>query len=284
MNRKGVEMKKGLLLVLSFVLLVGLLLVGCGSEEGEASAEGEGLTVPQDISAEVTSESSQQTGPQVILAPVASESSQQTGVWVTGTGTVAVTPDVAILRLGVEAEAATVTEAQSDAAVAMTEVMSVLSANGVAEKDIQTQWYSIYPVRKWIDDTNEQITIGFRVTNTVTAKIRDIGKTGAVIDAVAEAGGDLTRIEGISFTVDDPDAYYDQAREEAILDAMAKAEKIASIANVSLGRPIYISESGGYLSAPYPVRGYAEGLDVTTPISPGEMEISLTVQIGYAIQ
>ncbi len=255
-------MKKGWLLVLSFVLLAGLLLVGCESEESEASEGGEGLTVPQDISALVTS-----------------DSSQQTGVWVTGTGTVAVTPDVAILRLGVEAQAATVTEAQSDAAAAMTEVMSVLNANGVAEKDIQTQWYSIYPVRKWIDDTNEQITIGFRVTNTVTAKIRDIGKTGTVIDAVAEAGGDLTRIEGISFTVDDTDAYYDQALEEAILDAMAKAEKIASIANVTLGNPTYISESGGYLSTPYPVRG-AEA----TPISPGEMEISLTVQIGYAIQ
>ena len=260
-------MKKGLLLVLSFVLLVGLLLVGCESEEGKASAEGEGLTVPQDISTLVTN-----------------CSSQQTGVWVTGTGTVAVTPDVAILRLGVEAQAETVTEAQSDAAAAMTEVMSVLSANGVAEKDIQTQWYSIYPVRKWIDITNEQITIGFRVTNTVTAKIRDIGKTGTVIDAVAEAGGDLTRIEGISFTVDDTDAYYDQAREEAILDAMAKAEKIASIANVTLGNPTYISESGGYLPQPYPVGGYAEGLSVATPISPGEMEISLTVQIGYAIQ
>jgi len=267
MNKKEVEMKKGLLLVLSFVLLVGLLLVGCESEEGEASEEGQGLAVSQDI-----------------RALAASDSSQQTGVWVTGTGTVAVVPDVAILRLGVEAEAATVTEAQSDAAVAMTGVMSVLSANGVAEKDIQTQWYSIYPVRKWIDDTNEQITIGFRVTNTVTAKIRDISKVGAVIDAVAEAGGDLTRIEGISFTVDDSEAYYDQAREEAILDAMAKAEKIASIANVTLGKPVYISESGGYLPPPYPVRGYAEGLDVATPISPGEMEISLTVQIGYAIQ
>jgi len=260
-------MKKGLLLVLSFVLLVGLLLVGCESEEGEAYEEGQGLAVSQDI-----------------RALAASDSSQQTGVWVTGTGTVAVVPDVAILRLGVEAQAATVTEAQSDAAAAMTEVMSVLSANGVAEKDIQTQWYSIYPVRKWIDDTNEQITIGFRVTNTVTAKIRDISKVGAVIDAVAEAGGDLTRIEGISFTVDDPEAYYDQAREEAILDAMAKAEKIASIANVTLGKPVYISESSGYLPPPYPVRGYAEGLDVATPISPGEMEISLTVQIGYAIQ
>lgn len=71
---------------------------------------------------------------------------------------------------------------------------------------------------------------------------------------------------------------------EAILDAMAKAEKIASIGNVALGRPFYISESGGYLPPPYPVRGYAEGLDVGTPISPGEMEISLTVQIAYAIQ
>ncbi len=260
-------MKKGLLLVLSFVLLAGLLLVGCGSEEGEAAQDGQGLAAAQDV---------QSLG--------ASDNSQETGVWVSGTGEVAVVPDVAILWLGVEAQAATVTEAQSNAAAAMTGVMSVLNASGVAEKDIQTQWYSIYPVRKWVDDDGEEITIGYRVTNTVTAKIRDVSKAGTVIDAVAEAGGDLTRIEGISFTVDDPEAYYDQAREEAILDAMAKAEKIASIANVTLGKPIYISESSGYLPTPYATRAYGEGLEAVTAISPGEMEISLTVQIGYAIQ
>jgi uncharacterized protein YggE len=260
-------MRKVVLLVVGLVLVGAVLLSGCTSEGNASNDVGQGSWSTQDV-----------------MALLASDSSQQTGVWVTGTGEVAVVPDVAVLYLGVEAQAATVTEAQSDAAAAMTEVMSVLSANGVAEKDIQTRWYSISPVTKWIDDYKEQITIGYRVTNTVTAKIRDIGKVGAVIDAVAEAGGDLTRIEGIGFTVDDPDVYYDQAREEAILDAMAKAEKIASIANVTLGKPVYISESGGYLPPPYPVRGYAEGLDVATPISPGEMEISLTVQIGYALQ
>jgi uncharacterized protein YggE len=260
-------MRKVVLLVVGLVLVGAVLLSGCTSDGNASTEVGQGSWSTQDV-----------------MALLASDSSQQTGVWVTGTGEVAVVPDVAVLYLGVEAQAATVTEAQSDAAAAMTEVMSVLSANGVAEKDIQTRWYSISPVTKWIDDYKEQITIGYRVTNTVTAKIRDIGKVGAVIDAVAEAGGDLTRIEGIGFTVDDPDVYYDQAREEAILDAMAKAEKIASIANVTLGKPVYISESGGYLPPPYPVRGYAEGLDVATPISPGEMEISLTVQIGYALQ
>jgi len=260
-------MRKVVLLVAGLVLVGAVLLSGCTSDGNASTEVGQGSWSTQDV-----------------MALLASDSSQQTGVWVAGTGKVAVVPDVAVLYLGVEAQAATVTEAQSDAAVAMTEVMSVLNANGVAEKDIQTQWYSISPVTKWIDDYKEQITIGYRVTNTVTAKIRDISKVGAVIDAVAEAGGDLTRIEGIGFTVDDPDVYYDQAREEAILDAMAKAEKIASIANVTLGKPVYISESGGYLPPPYPVRGYAEGLDVATPISPGEMEISLTVQIGYALQ
>ena len=260
-------MRKVVLLVVGLVLVGAVLLSGCTSDGNASTEVGQGSWSTQDV-----------------MALLASDSSQQTGVWVAGTGKVTVVPDIAILTLGVEAQASTVVEAQGDAAAAMTDVMAVLTANGIAEKDIQTQWYSISPVTKWIDDYKEQITIGYRVTNTVTAKIRDIGKVGAVIDAVAEAGGDLTRIEGIGFTVDDPDVYYDQAREEAILDAMAKAEKIASIANVTLGKPVYISESGGYLPPPYPVRGYAEGLDVATPISPGEMEISLTVQIGYVLQ
>jgi uncharacterized protein YggE len=184
-----------------------------------------------------------------------------------------------------ETQRATVSEAQSEAAVGMTSVMNALTSNGVAQKDVQTQWYSITPVTKWIDETNEQITVGYRVTNTVTAKIRDIGSVGTIIDAATSAAGDLTRVSSISFTVDDTSAYYAQAREKALADAMDKAAQIASIAGVSLGRPIYISESGGWVTPPYPVRdySYAEGVSGSTPISAGEVEISLSVQMVYSI-
>jgi len=242
-------MKKGLLLVIGLVLMISLLLIGCESQE-TTGANG----------------------------------SQQTGVWVSGTGKVTAVPDVAIFSLGVEAQEKTVKEAQSEAISAMNAIITALKANGVAEKDIQTQWYNISPVMKWVEDTNEQITIGYKVSNMVTAKIRDISKAGTIIDAVAEAGGNLTRINSISFTVDDPTAYYNQAREKAMQDANAKAEQMATLAGITLGKPTYISESGGYIPTPYYLKDYAEGGSASTPISPGELDITLSVQVAYAIE
>jgi hypothetical protein len=209
-------------------------------------------------------------------------SNQQQGIWVTGQGKVSVVPDIASLSLGIEAQAATVAEAQSQAAEAMDRVMTALADNGVAEKDIKTQYYSIYPVRRW--DDGKETLIGYRVTNTVTAKIRDIDRAGAIIDAVAEAGGDLTRINGISFSVDDPSAYQEEAREKAMADAKAKAEQLAALAGVTLGKPTYISEWG--IQVPYPMAVMEAAVSAplaATPISPGEMDISLSVQVVYAI-
>ncbi len=211
-------------------------------------------------------------------------SNQQEGIWVSGQGAVTVTPDIATLRLGVDVQAASVAAAQSQAAEAMDEVMTALTDNGVAEKDIQTQHFSIYPVTRWDKDDEEQVIVGYRVTNTVSAKIREIDKAGTIIDAVAAAGGDLTRIDSIDFSVDDPSAYYEEAREKAMADAEAKAEQLAELAGGRLGKATYISESS---FAPPPIyRGeiYEEAaMAVETPISPGEMEISLTVQVAYAI-
>ena len=208
---------------------------------------------------------------------------QQEGIHVTGEGDVMAAPDIATLRLGIEAQAETVAEAQSQASEAMTKVMAALIDNGVAEKDIQTQYFSIRQVTKWDRETEEEVVVGYRVTNTVTAKIRDIDKAGAIIDAVAEAGGDLTRITGISFSVDDPSAYYEEAREKAMADAEAKAEQLAELAGVTLGKPTYISEGISYPIYPRDYMYEMAGAAPETPISPGEMEISLTVQVVYAI-
>ena len=212
-------------------------------------------------------------------------SNQQEGIWVGGEGTVTVTPDVATLSLGVEVQAVSVAVAQSQAAETMDEVMAALTDNGIAEKDIQTQYYSIYPVSRWDEDSREEIIVGYRVTNTVSAKIREIDKAGTIIDAVASAGGDFTRINGIYFSVDDPSDYYGEAREEAMADARAKAEQLAELAGGRLGKATYISESSP--TPPSVYRGgdvYEESaMAAPTPISPGETEITLTVQVAYSI-
>jgi len=215
-------------------------------------------------------------------------SQQNTGIWVTGEGTVTVVPDVALLSLGVEAQSATVAEAQSQAATAMTAIVAALDGYEIAEKDVKTQHFSIIPVRRWAEDKGQEILIGYRVTNTITAKVREIDNTGAIIDAVTRAGGDFTRINSISFTVDDPAAYHEEAREKAMADAEAKASQLADLGNVNLGAPTYINESGGY--TPVAREYYAEGPvpapmpAAAPPISPGETEISLSVQVVYGIE
>jgi uncharacterized protein YggE len=210
--------------------------------------------------------------------------SQQEGIWVSGEGKVTVTPDIATLCLGIEAQAKTVAWAQSQAAEAMDRVMTALTDSGVDEDDIQTQYFSIYPVTRWSDETQQEVVIGYRVTNMVTAKIRDIDKVGSTIDAVAAAGGNYTRVNNISFSVDDPTAYYEEAREKAVADAKDKAEQLADLAGVRLGKPTYISE--GTISPPVIYRDVTmeAGASVETPISPGEIEITLTVQMVYGIE
>jgi uncharacterized protein YggE len=213
---------------------------------------------------------------------------QQQGIWVTGEGKVTAVPDLAILRLGIEAQEATVAEAQAQASEAMERVMTALEDNGVAEKDIQTQYFNINQITRWDELMGQEVIIGYRVSNMVTAKIRDVDNAGLIIDAVVTAGGDLTRIDSINFSIDDPSVYLEEARQKAMADVKAKAEDLAKLAGVKLGKPTYISESS-YLPSPIYPRVYYEGgmappaPVVVPPISPGEMEVSLTVQIAYAI-
>jgi len=209
---------------------------------------------------------------------------QQVGIWVTGEGKATATPDVVLLNLGVEAEAKSVAQAQKDAAEAMTKVIRALKERGVAEKDIQTTRFSIEPVTRWIEKENRPEIIGYKVTNIVLAKIREVEKAGNIIDAVAEAGGNLTRITNISFAVDNPAELYNQAREKALQDAMSKAQQIAGVTNTKLGKLIYVSEGVPY--TPPVIRDYAfKAAEVvpSTPISPGELEFRVNVQMVYKI-
>ena len=220
---------------------------------------------------------------------VSLEGGQQSGIWVSGEGEVTAVPDIATLRLGIEAQEATVDEAQAGAAEAMDGVMSALKDNGVAEKDIQTQYFSIHKVTRWDREEDEEVILGYRVTNMVTAKIREIGEAGSIIDAVVGAGGDLVRVDNIAFSVDDPSVYQEEARQKAMADAQAKAEHLAKVGGVGLGKPTYLSESIYMPSPIYPRAMVEEAMPVPgaappeTPITPGEMEISLTVQVAYAI-
>jgi len=269
-------MKRGIILT-SSLLLVALLttgITGCSSNNP-----------PEEGSQTPTARSSL---PEVNV----SLNNQVEGIWVSGTGKVAVSPDIAILRLGIETQEVTVGEAQVKASEAMDKVKTALIESGVAEKDMQTQNFRIRQRTRWDDEQQQEVVIGYRVTNDVVAKIRDMEKIGDIIDAVVAAGGDYTRIDDLSFSVDEPSTYYDEAREKAMAEAKAKAEKIAGLAGMKLGEPTYINESAstpylggmGYeMAVPAPTPAPAPIIVETPPISPGEIEISVNMQIAYSI-
>jgi hypothetical protein len=214
--------------------------------------------------------------------------SQQTGLWVSGEGKVTVVPDLAVVTLGVSAQTSTVAESQTQAATAMDKVIAALKTNGVADKDIQTQNFSINQVTRWDEPTQHEIILGYNVSNTVVAKLRDIARAGTTIDAVVKAGGDYTRFNGINFSIDKPEQYYVQAREQAMADAKTKADQMAKLSGVTLGPATYMNESTYVPPTPGPIMYKsdmaASGAAPSTSISAGEMQVILNVQIAYSIK
>ncbi len=258
-------MKKIWLSIAGVVLIVAAVvgLVGCSSGEG-ATLNGNSSGLKLNING------------------------QQEGIWVNGEGKVTAVPNTAVLTLGIQSQELTVAEARDKAAEAMTAVMNALKDTGIDEKDIQTQYFNIQPVTRWDNDKQQETVIGYQVTNTVTVKVRDVNNTPAVIDSVTAAGGDLTRISSIAFTIDDPTSYYEQARVKAVANAAAKAKELADTAGVKLGKPNYITESS-YIPGPIYRDVYTAGEVAipaptpTTPVSPGEMDVTVNVQIAYTI-
>lgn len=212
--------------------------------------------------------------------------SQQEGLWVNGHGEVNAVPDVASLQLGISSQQATVAEAQAEAATAMDKVVASLKSNGVAEKDIQTQQFSVQQVTRWDPDKQQEIVTGYVVNNMVMVKVRQITSIGTVIDAVVAAGGDNTRINSIAFSIEDPTTYQKEARDEAMANAKAKAEQLATLSGVSLGKPTYISESTNIpiYQSPVGISAVpAPSPAPVTPVSAGELTIKVDIQVVYDI-
>ena len=217
---------------------------------------------------------------------VQSDRDQSPGISVSGSGSVFGEPDVAILTLGVEAQADSVGEARADAAEAMDAMIAVLKDGGVDDGDIQTSRFSVQPRYNFRD--GEQELIGFFVENLVTVKIRNIDDTGTLIDDVVEAGGDLTRVQNLRFTIDDPEELQQEARRLAMENAKSKAETLADAGGVELGAPRSISESSsGARAFAFDEFAFIADLDgggASTSIEAGELEVQIQVQVVYGLE
>jgi len=204
------------------------------------------------------------------------------GIFVSGTGKVRITPNIATANVGVEITTATLAEATSQADSKMNAIITRLKGLGIAEKDIQTTSYNITPLTQQPRPGVTPAITGYRVHNQLSITIRKIEDVGKVLDAVVAAGAN--NVYGLSFGIDDPAPYQQQARAAAIKAAQDKARQLAQAANVTLGKVISISESG---AVPVPMVRTVSAVmsgEGTVPIETGELEISVTVEMRFAIQ
>jgi uncharacterized protein len=201
-------------------------------------------------------------------------------VSVVGHGEVQGTPDTATVQLGVENQAATAQDALAQNNTQAQAIIQKLKDLGIAEKDIQTANFNIFPI---YGDDGRQVT-GYRVSNTVTVKIRNLESAGTLLDQVVTAGANS--IYGVSFSVENPEALLEQARKAAIENAKARAEQLAGAGGASVGDVLVISENS-VAQPPIPMplaRAEAAQGAADVPVQPGQQSFAVDVQVTFGLR
>ena len=218
---------------------------------------------------------------------VNSQPADTTGITVSGHGEVQAPPDIGFLDVGVQVTAPNVADARDRAAKAADAVISVLKKDGIDEKDIKTTGFSIQPQYDY-SKTNEPRITGYMVTNTVQAKVRKLDAFNKVIDDAISAGGNDVRLQGIRFGIDDNSKLQQQAREKAMADAKAKAEQLAKLAGVDLGKPMTISEAQASGNDPRwayaDAKSAAANIGYDTPIQAGTTTVVVDVAVRWSLK
>ena len=223
--------------------------------------------------------------PQIISPLVPSPESRS--IHVNGSGSVTGEPDIATLYLGVSVEKETVEAAREEAASAMTAVIDSLKANDIAENDVQTENFSIYPQYDYTEEG--RVLRGYRVNNSVRTKVRDLETLSDIIDDATGAGGDIVVVNSIQFMIEDPTPLQAQARALAVKNAEAKAQTLAEASGVTLGKPITITETSHAGGPPIAYAAEAEfaaddGGRSSTPIQAGELTVTINVTLVYEFE
>jgi len=203
---------------------------------------------------------------------------------VNGLGSSYLTPDIAYIYIGVHNEGATASEVVEANKVQTNAVLDALKAAGVDEKDLRTTNFSIWPSQQYSPDGVVTGTI-YMVDNTVYVTVRDLDGLGDLLDSTIAAGANS--INSIQFDVADKSAAVKEARAKAVEDAKTQAQELADAAGITLGE---IQNISFYDNSPYPVfegkggGGGAMAADTSVSIQPGQLTISVSVSITYAIK
>ena len=289
--------------VIGVALVYAVLVLGGTSETQtvSGSVESTEVSTPNSNESRVVVSSDIQGSGSILLPPfnegrISSNvyPNQQFGIWVTGSGSVAIEPDIAILNISIEALEDSVAQAQAKVNQAMSIVLGELRKARIPQNDLQTSHFRIQPnyVYEPVLIKGEpqyhlpqrQILVGYGVDQGLTIKVRFLDRLGDLIDNITKAGENLIRVDGIRFDIDDRNVYQIKARTLALEDATAKAKQIADVMGVVLGSVVYVADNTAepLRSVAPMMKSYAE-MDVGTSVMAGELDIQVSLQAVFDI-
>ncbi len=225
-----------------------------------------------------------------VMAPSMSEAQTLIQQSITGTrldiqmrGETKAVPDIAVVSAGVVTQAADAQSAMRENATRMAKVVAALNAAGIDDKDIQTTSVNLSPQYRYANNEAPVIT-GYQANNQVTVRFRDIGKSGAVLDALVRQGAN--QINGPTLMIDKPEAALDAARVSAMKAARQRADLYAKTVGMTVKRIVSINETIDNPGGPMPMMMQAKGAnaEADTSILPGEQSIGVTISVIYELQ
>jgi len=215
---------------------------------------------------------------------------------VSGEGKVTAIPDVAQFTFSVITEGGKdVGDLQQENTQKANRAIALLKDSGIEDGDIKTVSYSLQPRYQYFScpvGKNSSAKpcpppeiVGYSISQTVSVKIRNFEKAGEILSGVVQSG--VNSVSELSFAIDDKTEIENQARQEAIADAIKKAESIAMAGNFNLGKILSINENSFPVFGRYKTLGIggSEDFTVSAPvIEPGSQEVSTSVTISYEIR
>ena len=204
---------------------------------------------------------------------------QATTLAISADGQSKITPDQATITLGVQVTDATAQGAMRDDAAQMTGVMAALRGAGVPDKDVQTSNISLQAQYTYVQNQPAKLT-GYQASNDVVITVEDLAKLGPIIDAVTAGGAN--QVSGINFTLKDPTAAEDQARQAAVKALQAKADLYAQATGYRVARLVNLTE-GEAIQPIRPMMMASVRAQAPTPVSAGQLTVDVTVSAVYEL-
>ena len=215
------------------------------------------------------------------VAAAAEDTTKERLIHTSATGEVTTTPDQAEISVSVQTENMDPKRAQAENAAIMADIIAALKGAGVAESDLKTTGFSMYPVYDESGSIFAKNIKYYRVTNTLLITVKDISRTGDLLDLAVANGAN--NVNGVSFTISDEkqQALRDEALTEAVQLARADADAVAKAAGLTITGVREITAGGGYVPYARAEMSYADGKVAATPLQPGEITVSASVSISY---